>query len=205
MPDILFPTPIETYIRFQSFRDLVRDSAQSELAAFLRETELVGITDELADLLYAKTAAVWGVNASECKIVGSARLGFSPIEKKDGRTGEVKLAGRSFSEGSDIDVAIISSSLFDEVWRDLFRFAPHYVQWHQVDDFRKYLYRGWLRPDKMPYNFSGRIKWFDLCNEVSAEVLDSLLKVTVALYKSPAFFEASMNVSAYGIRSRLMT
>jgi hypothetical protein len=46
-------------------------------------------------------------------IVGSAKLGFSPSPRK---------FGRPFAEASDVDVVIISSSLFDKGTHTLFRY-----------------------------------------------------------------------------------
>jgi hypothetical protein len=116
---------------------------------------------------------------------------------------ESKSAGRPFCDASDIDIAVISEQKFDEIWEQLFRAFPHYRSWPDLSSFRKYMYRGWLRPDKMPFKFFGRKAWFDKCNLISKKAIDSTLVVSIALYKSEFFFQEAMGTSAHTIRSRL--
>ncbi|WP_159030116.1 hypothetical protein [Kitasatospora albolonga] len=51
-----------------------------------------------------------GVDPMAVQLVGSARLGYSMNPKKN---------FRKFHEGSDLDIAIISSELFDKAWGEL--------------------------------------------------------------------------------------
>ena len=56
-------------------------------------------------------------------IVGSAKLGFSTTEKYLKHNGTLLRRYRTFSEHSDIDVAVVSQDIFTPVWDDLSRYA----------------------------------------------------------------------------------
>ena len=90
-------------------------------------------------------------------IVGSAKLGFT-LRPKPGRP-----ALSSFGDASDIDVAIISGPLFLNLWKRIFLYAEQHDDWSDGNAFRKFLQRGWLRPDRLPRDaeFPERREWFE--------------------------------------------
>lgn len=59
----------------------------------------------------ADLAQEFRIHHSEVMIVGSGKLGFSIADGK---------RYKPFGESSDIDLAIVSGRLFDDVWRDTF-------------------------------------------------------------------------------------
>jgi len=59
------------------------------------------------------------ITNAELNFVGSAQLGFSLLQKGD------RPRYRAFSIESDLDIAIVSSSFFDEVWESTF---VHFIE-----------------------------------------------------------------------------
>lgn len=57
--------------------------------------------------LRSEVADHFGLHPNEILVVGSAKLGFSVVPHK---------LYRPFCDESDIDVAIVSSTLFDKIW-----------------------------------------------------------------------------------------
>lgn len=117
----------------------------------------------------------------DCAFVGSANLGFSITEKGD------KPRYRPFSSDSDVDIAVIDSSLFDQVWEEMFlRFIVE-QPWRTFQEFQKYFFRGWIRPDKIPFDSDFRSRWFDFFRTISKDHFDSMHTVSCGLYKSRVF------------------
>lgn len=86
-----------------------------------------------------------GVGADDVVIVGSARLGFSVRPDK---------FGEAFGENSDVDVIVVSQTLFDQSWIDLLRWhhsrkwaLPRWKVREILDHSRKSVYWGHLWPD----------------------------------------------------------
>jgi hypothetical protein len=114
-------------------------------------------------------------------VVGSAQLGFSTVAKPN------RPRYRAFSVESDVDVAIVSSDFYDRVWEEVFLHFVENRPWPQVQEFQKYFFRGWIRPDKLPYNSAFRSRWFDYFRGLSRELFDSEHEIRCGLYKSQIF------------------
>ena len=91
--------------------------------------------------LKAEVSAQFAVHPSEVLVVGSGKLGFSIVEGK---------RYRPFGDNSDIDIAIIAPQLFDGIWTNVFDYWHEVSSWRREQEFRNYLFRGWIRPDKLP-------------------------------------------------------
>ncbi len=82
-------------------------------------------------------------------IVGSARIGFSLSPDT---------FPRQFSHRSDIDVLVVSETLFDDVWKTMLQWNyPHRYRlmgsdWNWSKQRRDDLYWGWFRPDRIRYD-----------------------------------------------------
>ncbi|MDS3860554.1 hypothetical protein RIF25_06990 [Thermosynechococcaceae cyanobacterium BACA0444] len=83
----------------------------------------------------------FSVDFSDVILVGSGKLGFSL--KRDRRFG-------LFNDDSDIDLAVVSRTLFEKVWEDVFLFKKSKADWPKSRHFFQYLSEGWIRPDKLP-------------------------------------------------------
>ena len=126
----------------------------------------------------------------EIYITGSGKLGFSPHKRK------------LFDLDSDIDVAIISGQLFENIlelirnYQMSLRASKRNVTAYEINlyhDFLEYVAIGWIRPDKLPVSFqieNLKNAWFDFFESISygkSEVGD--YKVTAGIFKSYRHFE----------------
>lgn len=107
------------------------------------------------------------VGFHEVFIVGSAKLGFSPYKEK------------LFDLDSDIDVVIVSESLFSEFLLKIkeyqmqlrrARMSTSVREQRMYHEFLEYTALGWFRPDKLPISFSmSSVKdgWFEFFRSIS--------------------------------------
>lgn len=130
--------------------------------------------------LRLKIAKQFSVHPNEVLVVGSAKLGFSIAPKKK---------YRHFGDSSDIDVVIVSDTLFSSVWASVYSFWRDKVIWEAEADFKKYLFRGWIRPDKLPpstkFNFSR--DWWEFFREITASGEFGPYKISGAYTKVGTF------------------
>ena len=114
-----------------------------------------------------KIAQKFNIPYHEIYITGSGKLGFSPFKLKE------------FDYDSDIDVAIISPRLFENIMRDIsryqmsFRKARTVVRESELEmyhQFLEYVALGWIRPDKLPISFQMKTfknDWFSFFQSLS--------------------------------------
>jgi hypothetical protein len=133
--------------------------------------------------LRSAVAAKYGLHPNDVLVVGSGKLGFSIAPKK---------RYRHFLDSSDLDVVIISERLFDIVWQDVHRYFDQGGYWEHADDFRTYLFRGWIRPDKLPpdHKFPFGKAWWEFFNALSASRDFSISRIRGAIYRNWYFLEA---------------
>jgi hypothetical protein len=146
------------------------------------------LDDEQHFHLKSTVADYFGVHPSEVLVVGSAKLGFSIAQKK---------RYQPFNDRSDIDVAIVSEKLFDDVWKQVFGYwemndnTDKIVYWSKENDFKEYLFRGWIRPDKLPpaviFDFSK--KWWEFFRMLTQTGTYGSYKIAAGLYKSWYYLE----------------
>ena len=131
--------------------------------------------------LRSRVAKKFGLHPNEVLVVGSAKLGFSIVPDK-----EYDL----FSDESDIDVALISSKLFDEYWNQVYNFKEKNPYWNE-DDFVEYLFQGWIRPDKFPQSklFPLRKDWWDFFQSITSSGRFGNYNIRGGLYQSYFFLE----------------
>lgn len=139
------------------------------------------ISDHTTYAIATKIANKFQVEYTSIVVVGSARLGFSI--KPTRRYGE-------FGEDSDIDIAIVSTDLFERVWREAYEYDRSGAYWPDKSHFRKYLSRGWIRPDLLPSEetFEFTKSWWPFFNGL--EIPDCPYKVAGGIYHSPFFLRA---------------
>jgi predicted nucleotidyltransferase len=114
-----------------------------------------------------RIAVKFNIYFKDVYITGSAKLGFSPFKRKE------------FSYDSDVDVAIISTSLFKKMMNEIWRFQMELRNNRKVvtirelelyQKFLEYTAMGWIRPDKLPVSFNLDIlkdDWFDFFKSIS--------------------------------------
>jgi hypothetical protein len=123
-------------------------------------------------------------------VVGSAKLGFSFLEKrKDGKV--VKPAYRSYTPGiSDIDIAIVSPFVYGKIWNDLASIGAYSRHFPVESTLGDYMYHGWLRPDKFPSPKPQRcMDWDDAYRELQRYAPIRNKRLRLALYHSQHFLE----------------
>jgi hypothetical protein len=174
---------MSTIERIASFRrDLPQRTVSDLVQRHITYGGCFALTDEEYFALKTKISSRFQVHLSEIVVVGSAKLGFSIVPDK---------RYRAFGERSDIDVAICSSALFDVFWQDVFEFWARGEVWEGLSDFRSYLFRGWMRPDKLPpaRTFARGREWWEFFRELTNSGTFGPYKITGALYKSWRFLE----------------
>lgn len=141
------------------------------------------LTDDKYFALKTEIGRQFNVHTSQIVVVGSAKLGFSIAPHK---------RYRDFGETSDIDVAIAASDLFDLIWQDVFDFWKRGEFWEGLHDFRKYVFRGWMRPDKLPpaESFALSKDWWEFFRQLTSSGEFGPYKITGALYKNWHFLES---------------
>jgi len=120
--------------------------------------------DENEEFEFKKSLAEsLGVHIRDIAIVGSGKLGFSIKPDKDNkRFYQFKSFDHDFDKNqiknkSDLDVAIVSSKLFDEQLVSLYDHTDSYMDTvfsgRAKNQFSKYVLKGWIRPDKLPHDY----------------------------------------------------
>ena len=122
------------------------------------------------------------VDYSQVFMVGSAKLGFSIKPKR---------RFQPFYDRSDIDIVVVCRELFEEIWREVFRFERNGGYWPKLADFKLYHFQGWIRPDKLPLepSFALTKKWWDFFEKISGNGEYGPYKIRGGLYHSRFFFE----------------
>lgn len=138
--DLLDHTPQQYFERWLlATTPFAFDTEDTQFAAFRRE-----LSDSLE------------VHPAELFMVGSAQLGFSLHPDH---------LLRAFSAESDLDVVVVSPTIFDAAWRDLLqrRGDPALLETEQKRLFKKTrenFFDGYLRPDHLPTGSQLLRSWF---------------------------------------------
>lgn len=128
----------------------------------------------------------FNIHPNEVILTGSAKLGFSLAPQK---------LFNEFNDDSDVDIAIISSNAFDEFWQDLLNFNINIQSRTDKEEkdyriFQDYFFRGWIRPDKFPFKYEKKKKWFDFFNDLTNKIYEyGEHKISAGIYKNFATFE----------------
>ena len=138
-------------------------------------------------------ANILNVHIREIVIVGSGKLGFS-LKPTDAETGlylyrefDYEIINQISKKKSDLDVAIISSYLFDKEIQNLYNHTEYYKNiWDTRTSFAKYTLKGKLPIRFLPLDFS-------MTKEVIKVQEKYQMKygreVNIEIYKSWHFFE----------------
>lgn len=165
--------------------------ASTSITKFMRQRVIFGECRMLTSVqhvnLREEIATHFGVHTNEVVVVGSAKLGYSVSPQK-------KLKG--FDDKSDLDIAIVNSALFEKYWQEMLLAKKTMVDWPDLSQAQKYLFQGWIRPDKLP-NARIRNEWFDFFTDLHGRRTGGPYPVRAGLYYSISFLESYQE---YGIR-----
>lgn len=136
------------------------------------------LEDDITHGVRSSISKKFAVEYNNVVIVGSANLGFSIKPKK--RYVE-------FGDESDVDVAIVCDRLFERVWHEIYLYDKSGALWEKKGSFRKYLSRGWIRPDLLPassvFEFSN--DWWEYFSGLRVDGCP--FKITAGIYHSHFF------------------
>ena len=133
------------------------------------------------------------LHPSEIIMVGSGKLGFSIAPQK---------RFRHFGNDSDIDLAVVSAPLFDQMWTEVFEYSREGAYWPEAGEFKNYLFRGWIRPDKLPsaHTFQVRRDWWDFFQELEKNGQYGPYKLRAGVYRTWHFLESYQATAVLGCR-----
>lgn len=152
--------------------------------------KLVGIADDFRMTISEEL----GISFNCIMIVGSSKIGYSLSPNKLFLPFSVDGADR---DASDIDVAIISSDIFEKFWK-LFRinYSTKYSYLYRGAGTKSGIfcevYRGYINEKSITSIGECRKPWLDLCGESKMILRDKLFiknEVTYRIYRSWEDFE----------------
>lgn len=166
-------------------RDLNQHDNKTLVDRYYYSTSGPVLNNEQQASLRRRISDHFEVSVRDVILVGSAKLGFT-VRGKPGRP-----ALSHFGDSSDIDVAIISGPLFLKYWQKAF---SHWVQkgeWTRAPKFKEYLFRGWLRPDKLPTepDFPLSKDWFEFFRSLQVSGEYGGYKIAAGMYINEHFWE----------------
>lgn len=170
--------------RLESFKFDLRRLDSLEI---VRKNVIYGSCAMLSDDLYLGLRSVvahkFGLHPNEILIVGSGKLGFSIAPHK---------RYRPFADTSDVDLVIVSDRLFAKTWESLYQYSEHGGYWERLNEFKTYLFQGWIRPDKLPNsrNFKFANDWWEFFRDLTASHKFGPYKIRAALYMNWTFLES---------------
>lgn len=144
------------------------------------------LTDETIFDIKHSIAEHFKIHPNEIILTGSGKLGFSIAPNK---------RYKHFGEDSDIDIAIISETLFDAFWRELLDFNINWTSRTRRDQeeynkFNNYFFQGWIRPDLFPFHYKNKKIWFDFFRDLTYKFYPyGEHKIAAGIYKNFTAFE----------------
>ena len=179
LPDLLAENGQQRISKFRS------DLLKLEIGPLVQRHITTGpsflLDDDRYHLLRARVAAEFALHPNEVLMVGSAKLGFSIIQKQ---------RYRPFGEESDIDLAVVSSQLFDTFAEAAFDYWQHSRYWPKYETCVKYMFRGWIRPDLLPPELAQGKRWWEFFRGLAAEGMFGAYQIRAGLYKSWRYLDS---------------
>jgi len=169
--------------RISDFKSILSESTPLEVVqTCVYSGSAYALSDSALLSLRRKTAAHFEIHLTDVYLVGSAKLGFSI---------KPTATFRPFSEDSDLDLAVVSSAVFDQVWLSVARYIESNPFWGDIEEFARYLRQGWIRPDKLPIStyFPFRDDWWRFFGHLRKTEEFGPYPIRAGLYKSAAFLE----------------
>lgn len=122
----------------------------------------------------------WGVHPNQdIYFVGSAKMGFSISPNK---------RWKRFGNTSDLDIAVVSSQLFEQYWYSIEKYAATVSSWPDRQEYMARVASGWLRPDLFPGSMAD--EWFEFFREVqNKQRYAGGIKIAAGVYYNMSFLE----------------
>lgn len=166
---------------------LLNDDFDELLDTLLLGESAVHVSAEQCTKITYEISKKFEVRVSDVNliVVGSAKLGFSLVEKRV-KNAPTLPRYREFNQSSDIDLAVISQPIFDIIWNELSRysFTQPRTPWDS-DRLGDYFVCGWIRPDHFPKAKLRKCQdWWDVFHKLSLNRTLGLRKVRAGLFYS---------------------
>lgn len=164
-------------------RILETESERNIVQRYIIDAPCAELDDDVHFQKKTEIANFFALNPRDIVVVGSAKLGFSIAPTK---------RYQAFHFHSDVDIAIVSSNLFDDFWQQAFLYSEGGAHWGDKVKFFQKVSQGWIRPDLMPRDsgYGRRKEWWDFFAPMRARTKFGPVKVRAGLYKNWSFLEA---------------
>jgi hypothetical protein len=175
---------VEIEERIIAFKqDLKIKKAQDIVHKYITCVDCFALEEEIHLSLRQEVGRHYCIHPSHIVVVGSAKLGFSIAPHK---------RYKAFGEDSDIDVVMCYGPLFDAIWSEVYSYYLREGTWDHLNEFRKYLFKGWIRPDILPpeKSFARSKDWWEYFRQTTASGKFGPYKICGALYKDWSFLDA---------------
>ncbi|MQW64875.1 hypothetical protein GHK33_20210 [Sinorhizobium meliloti] len=173
----------ENIARFRA--DVSREENRTLIDRYYYSTVSPVLTNDQQAALRRSISNRFEVSVPNIIMVGSAKLGFTLRAKP------TRPPLSHFSDNSDIDVAIVSQTLFVSYWEAAFSYWLEKKDWAKAAKFKEYLFRGWVRPDLLPADrdFALSTEWFEYFRSLQASGLYGGYKIAAGIYLNEHFWE----------------
>jgi hypothetical protein len=178
--------------------DLIRIDAETVYNKYIAPEQCFGLAGVDQRGLREQIATHFCIDLSCVVIVGSAKLGFT---LKQGNSSANRPRFSQFAESSDVDIAIVSNTVFDCIWKQCLDFwhRSGYANsdvWQSGGRFRNYFFRGWMRPDLLPSEgtYTYRNSWFDYFQKLTSGRAAGDFKIAAGLYRETHFLRTYQTI-----------
>ena len=139
-------------------------------------------------------------------VVGSAKLGFSIIEKSK-LNSPFKPRYRKYDPNhSDIDVAMVSPVLYGKIWSGLALHGANQKIFPWPSKLGDYMYHGWIRPDKFPDPLPPQcLEWRKFMYQMSTSKHFQYRRLRCAIYHSMHFLNLYQKRGVLNAKNAEMT
>lgn len=171
--------------------EIINNEPREFVEKYIVNSNNIRISDAQINIIQDAVSRSTGIalEPEEILIVGSAKLGYGLFEKKRKEQPDLP-AFRPFCGESDIDIAFVSPTLFEAIWRELATYANS-KPWmpYRMNKLGDYLVYGWIRPDHIPYEARLRTydSWRDTMRKLTASNHFGRRKLSGALYRDKEF------------------
>jgi hypothetical protein len=131
------------------------------------------------------------LHPSSVVLVGSCRLGFSlKLKGKEPRS-----RYHHCKSSSDVDIAVVSTPLFDSYWDNVFGVVQKSRNWALRKDSKTFvrdLFSGWITPGDLPNlpSFADAARWQEFFDGLTQSRVCGIRTVNARLYRDWARLEA---------------
>lgn len=177
--------PKTSVMPLAAFRTALKST---DLSKIFRQCLMFGDSAHLSHEQYCdlrdEVSEAYRVRPCDVVMVGSGKLGFSISPRKN---------FKEFNSESDLDIAIVSPSLFDSVWTSIAALIDEAHLWEHRDYFlKRHFFNGWIMPHRLPHdvaNLTFPNEWFDFFQKITNSGRYGEYPIKGGLYKSWDFLE----------------